>query len=318
MRWLAPAKINLHLRVGKRRNDGFHSLCSWLVTVGLFDRLVIKREVSGFSLRCDEPTIPVDDRNLVAKAARAYVGETGSTLEQLGCSVALLKSIPHGSGLGGGSSDAATMLVALDQLQKSSWAVDQLMKVGATIGSDVPFFFQSPSAVLLGRGELVRPLAPPAVRWAVLVLPPMHVSTADCYRQFDSMDLGNDASVNDAPDFAAWASLDARGLSEKLVNDLEPAAFTLQPNLAALRDRIERDSKQIVRMSGSGSSLFLLAEDQAAGDGLADLVQRNTGIRALSVRLAPKTDGLRNEQLPGSRNGSPNGSPNDETRNPNE
>ncbi len=287
MRWLAPAKINLHLRVGKRRNDGFHPLCSWLVTVGLFDRLVIKREASGFLLRCDEPTIPVDDRNLVAKAARAFVGEAGTTTERLNCSVTLLKSIPHGSGLGGGSSDAATMLVALDQLQKTGWAVDQLMKVGATIGSDVPFFFQTPSALLLGRGETVKPLAPPAVKWAVLVLPPMHVSTADCYRQFDSMGFGNDDAVNQMPDFAGWAALDARGLAEKLVNDLEPAAFALQPNLASLRDRIELDSKQIVRMSGSGSSLFLLADNQAAADGLAGLVQRNTGIRAMAVPLAP-------------------------------
>src|SRR5436853_6991604 len=96
MRWLAPAKINLHLRVGKRRNDGFHPLCSWLVTVGLFDRLVIKRDPSGFSFRCSDASIPSDDRNLVVKAARTFATATAVAPEQLGCSVTLLNSIPHG------------------------------------------------------------------------------------------------------------------------------------------------------------------------------------------------------------------------------
>jgi len=287
MRWLAPSKINLHLRVGKRRNDGFHPLCSWLVSVGLFDRLVLKRDPSGFSLRCNDPTIPTDDRNLVVKAARAFVGESGLVLEQLGCSITLLKSVPHGSGLGGGSSDAATTLVALDQLMKSGWSVDRLLKVGATIGSDVPFFFLTPSAVLTGRGEKVEKTAPPAVKWAVLVLPPMHVSTAECYRQFDFMGLGDDECVGNGPDFSAWASLNAADLSSRLINDLEPAAFALQPNLAALRDRIEQDTKRIVRMSGSGSSLFVLADDQAVADEIAATVQQNCGIRSLAVQLAP-------------------------------
>jgi 4-diphosphocytidyl-2-C-methyl-D-erythritol kinase len=287
MRWLAPGKINLHLRVGKRRSDGYHPLCSWLVTVGLFDRLVIKRDPSGFSLRCDDAAIPNDHRNLVYQAALACVGDARLGLEQLGFAVTLLKSIPPGSGLGGGSSDAAVMLVALNQLQKMGWAVDRLMAVGATIGSDVPFFFLAPSGVMTGRGETVKPLAPPAAPWAVLVLPPMHVSTAECYQQFDAMGLGDDDAVAQPPDFAGWARLPAAELSERLVNDLEPPAFALQPNLAALRERIERDTHRVVRMSGSGSSLFLLADHAAEAEELAATVQRNCGIKAIAVQLAP-------------------------------
>jgi 4-diphosphocytidyl-2-C-methyl-D-erythritol kinase len=286
MRWLAPAKINLHLRVGKRRNDGFHPLCSWLVTVGLFDRLIVKRDPSGFSFSCDDVTIPSDDRNLVVKAARSFANATVMAPEQLGCSVTLLKSIPHGSGLGGGSSDAATVLVALNQLFGSGWTEGQLIDVGATIGSDVPFFFRGPSAVLTGRGESVKPLAPPAVNWAVLVLPPMQVSTAECYRQFDSMGLGNDGVLAE-PDFAQWATLNAADLSGKLVNDLEPPAFALQPNLGALRDRIEADTKHVVRMSGSGSSLFVLADEPTEAAEIAATVTRNCGIHATAVQLAP-------------------------------
>jgi len=290
MRWLAPAKINLHLRVGKRRNDGFHPLCSWMVTVGLFDRLILKRDPSGFSFRCDDATIPADDRNLVVKAARSFAKAAALKPEQLGCSVTLLKSIPHGSGLGGGSSDAATALVALNQLFGSGWTEGQLMDVGATIGSDVPFFFRGPSASITGRGEVVKPLALPGVKWAVLVLPPMQVSTADCYGQFDAMELGKglgDDGVLAEPDFAQWTGLNAADLSARLVNDLEPPAFALQPNLAALRDRIEADTKHVVRMSGSGSTLFVLADESTEAGDIAATVQRNCGIRATAVQLAP-------------------------------
>ncbi len=286
MRWLAPAKINLHLRVGKRRDDGYHPLGSWLVTVGLFDRLILKREAFGFSFRCEDEMIPSDDRNLVMKAARAFASEIGTIREQLGCSVTLLKSIPHGSGLGGGSSDAATLLVALNSFLEAGWAVDRLSRVGAAIGSDVPFFFSAPSAVLAGRGEMVTSAPPPAVKWAVLVLPPMHVSTADCYRQFDAMGLGDDRDLTTV-NFADWAKLSAGDLMARLVNDLEPPAFALQPNLAALKDRIERDTRRTIRMSGSGSSLFTLADEAAEAIEIAATIERNCGIRATAVQLAP-------------------------------
>ena len=336
MRWLAPAKINLHLRVGRRRDDGYHPLCSWMVTIGLFDRLIFKADpatrasvgssrsagkdklwdggdaahstspdadprpgesggdasgvgvvATGLPLRCDDPTIPTDHRNLVTKAARAFAAASGA--RSLPWSITLLKTIPHGGGLGGGSSDAATALVALNQLCKAGWDVNRLATVGAAVGSDVPFFFSAPSAIIRGRGELVRRSAAPSGKWVTLVLPNFGVSTADCYRRFDELGLGGgDAEVAAEPDFAAWAKLPADQLAGKLVNDLEKPAFDLQPQLGELRSRIERDTKHIVRMSGSGSSLFSLADDPAEAQRVASVVQHNCGVRAIAVQVAPE------------------------------
>lgn len=332
MRWLAPGKINLHLRVGKRRADGFHPLCSWMCTIGLFDRLIFKANpaigesttgkselwdgggaatsagqdahpgrnpqrggasgvgvvAAGLPLRCDDPTIPTDQRNLVVKAARAFADRAG--LRSLPWSITLLKTIPHGGGLGGGSSDAASTLVALNQLAQTNWAVERLVTVGATVGSDVPFFFFAPSAVVRGRGEQVRRTAAPVNKWVTLVLPDFGVSTAECYRRFDELGLGDDAAVDNANDFSAWATLSAAALSEKLINDLEPPAFAIQPELGQLRDRIERDTKHIVRMSGSGSSLFALADEQTEAMEVASVVKTNFGIKALAVQLAPGSE----------------------------
>jgi 4-diphosphocytidyl-2-C-methyl-D-erythritol kinase len=331
MRWLAPAKINLHLRVGRRREDGYHPLCSWMVTIGLFDRLIFKADpatreraggkdqlwdgggaaqlagpdahparaqtdgdasgvgvvATGLPLRCDDPTIPTDHRNLVTKAARAFANASG--VRSLPWSITLLKTIPHGGGLGGGSSDAASTLVALNQLCKTGWDVHRLSQVGAAVGSDVPFFFFAPSAIIRGRGEQVRRSAAPTGKWVTLVLPNFGVSTADCYRRFDELGLGGgDAEVAAEPDFAAWAKLPADQLAGTLVNDLEKPAFDLQPQLGELRAKIERDTKHIVRMSGSGSSLFSLADDPAEAAEVASVVQHNCGVRAIVVQMAPE------------------------------
>jgi 4-diphosphocytidyl-2-C-methyl-D-erythritol kinase len=206
-------------------------------TVGLFDRLVLKRQTHGFALRCDDPALPGDHRNLVYRAASAFADHAGMRLEQLNCSIVLGKSIPSGAGLGGGSSDAASTLSALNRLHATGWSAERLMQIGSTLGSDVPFFFAGPSALVQGRGEAVEPCPAAKVKWIVLVLPPIHVSTADCYRQFDTMGLGSswrdDEACNRRPDVEGWATLPAGDLGPRLVNDLEPPAFALRPDLAS-------------------------------------------------------------------------------------
>src|SRR5687767_2502066 len=176
MRVSAPAKINLHLRVGKRRADGFHPLLSWMCTAGLFDNLTFvrragaddarprneKADAKWFSLRTDHPELPVDGRNLVVKVATALadtlggVGE-GSTGPRERVSAFLNKRIPFGAGLAGGSSDAAATLKALSAMWKLDWSANRMAEFAAQFGSDVPFFFYGPSSVCTGRGEVVRP-----------------------------------------------------------------------------------------------------------------------------------------------------------------
>ncbi len=278
----APAKINLHLRVGPARPDGFHPLLTWMVTVGLSDVLTVA-PADRLTFTCDDPTLPTDERNLVVKAITALAARLN---RDPAVAVHLAKKVPAGGGLGGGSSDAAHALMAVADL----WgATDPAMlaAVAAGVGSDVPFFLYGPSSVCRGRGEVVTPVAPPAVaKHAVLVLPNMAVSTPAVYRRFDEMGLGSD-TAGDLGE-GAWTSLPAAELMRHLVNDLEPPAFALRPDLGELRSRLERTLGRVVRMSGSGSTLFTLFDDPgSAADAAASI--DGPGTRAVAVAVAVGT-----------------------------
>jgi len=207
----------------------------------------------------------------------------------------LTKRIPRGAGLGGGSSDAAATLIALNLLWKQNWPLERLMSIAAGLGSDVPFFLRSwdmgPSSVCSGRGERVRPIDPPGMlagkMRATLITPAFELATAAVYRQFDEMGLGDDQSLNQEPDWSAWTKCSAQELMPQLVNDLEPAAFALRPELGELRTKLERELSQVVRMSGSGSSLFLLCDKAEEARSKASWVRENLGIGAMEVEVAP-------------------------------
>jgi 4-diphosphocytidyl-2-C-methyl-D-erythritol kinase len=277
---LAPAKINLHLRVGKVRPDGFHPLVSWMVTVGLSDVLTVT-PADRLAFSCDDPTLPTDGRNLVVKAITGLAARLG---REPAVAVHLAKRVPAGGGLGGGSSDAAHALMAVAKL----WGVDDLKllaEVAATVGSDVPFFLYGPSSVCRGRGELVMPVAVPAVaRHVVLVLPGIEMPTAAVYRKFDEMGMGSDTTADLGE--GAWTFLPAAELMGHLVNDLEPPAFAIRPDLGDLRTRLESELGQPVRMSGSGSTLFTLFDDHASAADAAATIGAG-GTRAAAVPLAP-------------------------------
>jgi 4-diphosphocytidyl-2-C-methyl-D-erythritol kinase len=273
MKLLAPGKVNLFLRVGKRRADGFHPLVSWFCTVGLFDVITIEPTTAfAFSMTCSDPALPSDERNLLFRAARG-IG--------LAARAHLDKRIPMGAGLGGGSSDAGRMLFAARQALSPGRAE----RVAARLGSDVPFFASgAASAICSGRGEVVRPIAPPAAEWALLILPDIHVSTPAVYGKFDEMGLGDELRE---VDWAVMARLGARELMDGLFNDLEAAAFALEPRLQTLHSEVESELGRPVRMSGSGSAFFSLYDSEgaarAAGAGLGD-------VRTLVVRLCPAID----------------------------
>jgi 4-diphosphocytidyl-2-C-methyl-D-erythritol kinase len=309
LRLLAPAKINLHLRIGPKRDDGFHSLLSWMTTVGLFDRLslavtsVHDREKSVV-LNCDDPGLPCDGRNLVVKAVMAFgrqlwgdsqgkAIDEGAVFPGGGVSIHLEKRIPAGGGLGGGSSDAARTLLGLDTILgpdagRPAMGARCLSELGLSLGSDVPFFLFGPSSVCKGRGEAVLPIGEPAgEKWVTLVLPPIGMPTADVYRRFDEMGLGRVQDLEQEPAWKRWVSLDSETLLPLLVNDLEAPAFSLRPELGELRDRLENSIGQPVRMSGSGSSLFTLFDDRDEAIDVAQVIASENGVRAIAVELAP-------------------------------
>jgi 4-diphosphocytidyl-2C-methyl-D-erythritol kinase len=222
--------------------------------------------------------------------AEGGFAEGGSAAAGAPVRVVLDKHIPVGAGLGGGSSDGATVLVALDRLLSAGWAAERLSGFAARFGSDVPFFVHaalgSASCACRGRGEVVVPVARPAARWAVIVSPPFALSTQEVYERFDAMGLGFDEALEpgEEPEWGAWAGLPARELMARLVNDLEPAAFSVRPELARLREKVEGVAGRAVRMSGSGSSLFTLYDV-----GEEEVVRELSagGVRVERVEVAP-------------------------------
>lgn len=279
-RLLAPAKINLVLRVGPSDPaTGYHPLATWMCAVGLYDTLRIDvaasgatERGSGVELRCDDPSLPRDRGNLVVRAAESLCQRAGVDASRV--RLELEKRIPAAAGLGGGSSDAAATLVGLNRAMSLGRSRAELCAIAATLGADVPFFVETHgdagggSAWCSGRGEVVRITPAPAkARRAMLVLPRgIAMPTAAVYRRFDELRLGRPENLSQAPDVAVLATLGAREMLPLLRNDLEPAAFSLSSELADMRDAVERAVRRPVRMSGSGSALFTLFDGQDVDD----------------------------------------------------
>jgi 4-diphosphocytidyl-2-C-methyl-D-erythritol kinase len=278
---LSSAKINLHLRVGPLASDGFHPLLSWMCTVGLYDMIeMCLADKPGINLKCDRAEVPLDETNLIVRAGRALRPD-------LGADVTLQKRIPIGGGLGGGSSNAATALQGLNKLWNLNHSRHHLARIAAQLGSDVSFFLHGPSSVCTGRGEHVMPIDPPAAKFAVLMFPKLSMSTPAVYRRFDEMKLGLADAIERQPDWKTWAHLPAEELLTVLKNDLEAPAFSVCPELGELRRRIEKQIGRIVRMSGSGSTLFTLMDDRHdAQRTLAGI--RQEAMDAALFDLAPK------------------------------
>ncbi len=306
MRLLAPAKINLHLRVGPPRADGFHPLVSWMCRVSLFDQLQLETTAGrftdvGLSLSSDRADLICDQSNLIVKAAGLLAAEIAGREREgwpaSGGVAALRKRIPIGAGLGGGSSDGARILLGLNRLWNAGLSVEELSAIGARLGSDVPFFLHGPSSVCRGRGEVVQPIARPAVRWAVLILPHQAIATPGVYKRLDTLnkwdartETKEDANWSAEPDWAHWTTLPANQLLPLLLNDLERPAFDVAPEIGQLRDRAEQLMGRIVRMSGSGSSLFTLFDEEAAARMAAGEMKRRLQVDSEAVELAPKIE----------------------------
>jgi len=295
MRLLAPAKINLHLRVGRTGTDGFHPILSWMCTVGLCDTLIIEPSATlggKATLTCDDPTLPCDGTNLVVRAAEALKRSLPPSCLSSARDIAirLAKHIPAGAGLGGGSSDAARTIIGLAQLWKAGLSSAELADIALPCGSDLPFFFHGPSSICTGRGQHVRPIPAPQARWAILILPAMPMPTPPVYRRFDELGLGDDSTLAQQPPWEQWALLPAARLLPNLANDLEAPAFAIKPELGRLRSELEQTLARPVRMSGSGSSLFTLYDEQIQADQAAILISQEFSsslLRAPAVQLAP-------------------------------
>jgi 4-diphosphocytidyl-2-C-methyl-D-erythritol kinase len=285
VRLRAPAKVNLRLEVLGRRPDGYHEIRSLVTAAGLFDELKFDPAAPGFfELFCDEPALPSDQSNLVARAARLMAEQIG---RDPGARIALHKSIPLGAGLGGGSSDAAATLRVLNELWEAGLPEAELARIGAEIGSDVPLFFSLPAAVLEGRGERVTRTELRWSGWLLLVLGEAAVSTAEVYRAWRP----NDSRTRDAGAIQRMAdAAEAETLSELCLNELQPAVFRVAPGVERMYARVQGTVGTRIFVSGAGSTLFALfdsrQEAQSAGRKLSEMGLRNTVVGAGRNALA--------------------------------
>ncbi len=259
LRVQACAKVNLVLRVLGKRPDGYHEIRSIALGVGLCDELVIAPSPgSGVRLWCDDPALPGDGRNLVVRAARLLAERAGVAA---GAAIELRKRIPVAAGLGGGSSDAAATLRALNNLWGTGFSDAELAVLGSHIGSDVPLFFALPAAVMSGRGEQVQPAALAWSGWVLLVFGGWQVSTPEVYGAWQATDSANDGAD---PERELLAAGDARSLMAAACNELEPAVFRICQPMGELHRRVSAKLDRPVRVSGAGSTLFTLFDDEAA------------------------------------------------------
>lgn len=264
----SPAKINWNLRVIARRGDGFHEIESLVSPVTLYDELVFSgRADSSFELLCEHPAIPRDDRNLVARAARLLAGRSGTAS---GVTCVLTKRIPMGGGLGGGSSNAAATLLALNQLWSLDWPMERLLPLAAELGSDVPLFMERGSAIIRGRGEQVERVTVGWSGWIVLLLPDFAVSTAEVYRAWQPECV----TANPHPPWPV-SHLGAAALMQQSFNMLEAPALRIVPALEDLLAGAASLAGRPVRMSGSGSSLFTAFDRRSEAERFAQRIRES-------------------------------------------
>jgi len=263
----APAKLNLGLEIVRRRPDGFHDLRTVFQAIDLHDELWVReRAGAGVSLAVtgpEAPAVPAGPGNLVVRAAEALAGRRRPGR---GVEIRLEKRVPVGAGLGGGSSDAAAALLALEAL----WGLDpdpaERARLALELGSDVPFFLTGGTALGEGRGERLTPVpAPPSCHW-VLVVPDFRIATADAFRQVSPSLTGLKQRINIL--LTAFEKGDYDGFFENLGNDLEAGVVRIQPRLASIRLELLGQGASAVGLTGSGSALYALTRSQGAANQL--------------------------------------------------
>jgi len=274
---LAPAKINLVLEVLGRRDDGYHEIRSLVQTISLCD--VLSFELArGISLECTEPSLQSSD-NLAVQSAQLLKEVSGC---EKGVKIGLEKQIPWGAGLGGGSSDGAAVLLALNRLWELELATSDLPGLGAQLGSDVPFFIHKGTALVEGRGEKVTPLSASLPSWFVLLLPPlpqMPRKTQQLYTRLDNQHFTQGQFTGKA--VQAW-SRDRQISPSLLFNVFDRVAFDAFPGLEEYWKRFEEAGAVGIHLAGSGPALFAPVDGDAEAE---ELYRRlcQQGLEAYSV-----------------------------------
>ena len=287
----APAKINLSLRVLAREAGGFHQIETLFCALELCDEVEVERQPSGIALEVAahdsaRVSLPANAReNLVYRAARSFFDAT-----QLdgGAHIRLTKRIPTGAGLGGGSSDAAATIAALNELYARPLTDRGMLDIAAQLGSDIPFFLcGTPLALAWSRGTRMISLPPLPRKPILLVWPGESVATADAYEAFAATRATQhvpEAAILDTQDLKSW-----RDVAANSVNDLEPVIFERIPELEQILAQMRRLGAIMARMTGTGSVVFGVFEDEGAADAADQAVRKRfVNVRTILTHTAQR------------------------------
>ncbi len=247
MHWIAPAKINLFLKILRRRADGYHDIFSLMQKISIYDELIFSPLRRGIVLHCPGMNLPENDGNLIVRAAKAifaYANYSG------GIEITLIKKIPMTAGLGGGSSDAATTLLALNKICALKLKKNELMAIGAKIGADVPFFVFGNTALATGIGDKLKHLRNLPPLNLVLIKPPFDISTKMVY---ESLNLRLTMGKNN---YSIPRFLKLGDIVQVLQNDLESVSLKIYPELDEFKKMLLGHGALGALMSGSGPTIF--------------------------------------------------------------
>ena len=285
VRVAAHAKVNLFLRVLARERSGYHQIETAFALLELADEIMVTRTAgTGVTLRVEGPDLGPAEDNLAVRAARAMLEATG---HPFGVAIELTKRIPVRAGLGGGSSDGAAVLHAVNALAGDAVPRPELFHFATRLGADVAFFATgAPAALAWGRGERLFRLAPPPAMPALLAIPPVAVATPEAYRWWD--ELNADPSprgpvVLAADAFTAWGSVGRLG-----GNDFEAPVFAKHPPLRVLFERVAGTHPYWVRLCGSGSAVAAVyASERVRDDAVMQLGTQHQQLLPTTTRAAP-------------------------------
>ena len=276
MKFLAPAKVNLYLEILGKRPDGYHELQTLMHRVDLDDEMEISLEGQGINLVADGKGIPEGKENLACRAAQVFFEELGI---QRGLKIRLKKRIPVAAGLGGGSSDAATVMMGLNDLLETSWTQDRLMALGVKIGADVPFFIFQKPALAGGIGERLTPVGFPEPIWFLMLIPPFPISTAWAYAAYDRL-----SNKGKEPAPLKGSYVDITEILPVMRNDLEAAAFLMFPQIRRMKEELLAKGAQGALMTGSGPVTYGIFSSKKEAEQTEKVINLPTGWKTIICR----------------------------------
>lgn len=277
VRILSPAKINLFLRITRRRADGYHNLFSLMCRVSLFDEICLRPAKAPVRLKCSDPALPRDASNLAVRAALLFFEASGRAE---GVEITLLKRIPIAAGLGGGSSNAASVLMGLNHANGSPFSRRQLQRLARRLGADVPFFICETPALASGIGDILEPCPNLPMFHIILICPPFAVSTVAVYRRLN-------LRLTNCPKRLTKTRFKEEGFDPRrhLCNDLEPVTQAMHPEIAAVKRRLLGCGALGALMTGSGGCVFGLFGTADDARNAAGSLAMPAGWRLFSAEL---------------------------------